>query len=244
MSDDKELPPSEKKLHKALEKNQDQQSQEMTSLVSGLAMAVVFYAAVPRLAGVVTPLLRMEPLAIDQVGTLRDRISVVLGELVGVAETGAAVLFAAALLGGLLANIANRRRPPGFKMPQIKYNPMQSAKQMFQPSQVLATARLWLICVIVIAAVAYLGWRNLPGAVMGAFTSPAVDVEIALWLPCTIVPLVLSLLVVSAVVDVFQKHMQFIKNNRMDHEEVKKENKEDNGDPLIKSKRLELAREE
>lgn len=244
MSDDKELPPSEKKLRKGLEENQDQQSQEMTSLVSGVVLATTFYMAVPRLADVVGPLLHLEPLAIDRVGTLKDRIGTTVAELAGVAEVGAAVLFAAALTAGLLANVANRRRPPSLKMPQLSYNPLKSAKQMFKPSHVLATAKLWLICLMVIAIVAFLSWRHLPDAVMGAYLGPSADIAMALWLPRTVVPLILLLLGLSAAVDAVQKHKEFVKNNRMDHEEVKKENKEDNGDPLIKAKRLELAREE
>ncbi len=244
MSDDKELPPSEKKLQKALDESQDQQSDEVNSVASFLVLGGAFYALVPMLVPTVAPLLRLDPLQLARTDQLKVAIMANLLPLLQLAEFAGATLLGVAFAAGLLGNLLNRRRPPALKMPEFSYNPLDTAKNMFKPSQLIATLRLWLIAVLCICAVAYLVLTNLPTAAFGVYATDDSAVVLARRLPWSVVPLVFCAVVFSAILDAIRRRADFIKQNRMDHEEVKQENKEDNGDPMIKSKRMELAREQ
>lgn len=244
MSDDKELPPSEKKLQKALDESQDQQSDEVNSVASLLVLGGAFYALVPMLAPTVASLVRLDPLQLTRTDQLKFAIMANLLPLLQLAEFAGATLLGVAFAAGLLGNLLNRRRPPAPKMPELSYNPLDTAKNMFKPSQLIATLRLWLIAVLCICAVAYLVLTNLPTAVFGVYATDDSAMALAQRLPWSVVPLVFCVVVFSAILDAIRRKTDFIKQNRMDQEEVKKENKEDNGDPMIKSKRMELAREQ
>ncbi|MGI4795408.1 MAG: EscU/YscU/HrcU family type III secretion system export apparatus switch protein [Janthinobacterium lividum] len=243
MSDDKELPASEKKLRRALDENEDQPSEEISGLASLLVLGAVFHVVLPAIGASLVPLLRLETLDLRHLDNLNATIIATLLPLIRLAEIAAVLLFATALFAGLTGNLINRRRPPSLKMPSLSFDPLSHAKQLFRPSALLATFKLWVMAVALIAVIGALAWSRLPLAAYGGRASPSSIASISASMGWAILPIVVGVAALSAVIDAVQKRMTFIADQRMDHEEIKKENKEDNGDPLIKAKRLELARD-
>lgn len=242
MAEDKEHPASAKKLRKAREKGQDPQSSEIYDFCD----VVVGYAAMtmllPTLAGLIISLMRFDHLVWQTWslgGTDRLGLSLLLSTMQSLAPTLAGSCF----IAGLLGYIGNRGRPPSAVPLKISYNPMSKITGMFQPSQVLGNLRGWVGAVLVMAFAVWVSWHELPALVSGTFCSDGCDVAIAKSAFELMVVPALFVKFLFSVFDVVLKRMKFMKDQKMSHEEVKREHKEDQGDPHIKGKRKQLARE-
>jgi flagellar biosynthesis protein FlhB len=242
MSEDKELPPSDQKLQKALDENQDEQSDEINGLVTTFTIGAMAYMLLPGVVTTAEALLRMDGMDARRLDNVRGVINELFDRIAGLAEHGAFVLLGAALVSGFLGNLLNRRRPPSFKGPSFSYDPLSKAAGMFKVSLLLTTLKTWVLALLIVGLFAWRGSGLLPITVNAIYASPLQAIATAWQISSGLLPLTVGIVILSALVDAVQKHMSFISSNKMDEEEVKKENKEDNGDPAIKSKRMEIMR--
>jgi flagellar biosynthesis protein FlhB len=124
-----------------------------------------------------------------------------------------------------------------------RLDPSKNLKRLLAPSQFVETGKA-LLKVAVVGAIV---WKLLAGAIPStAALSQAGPSAIAPWLADQVGRLLLTIGLAYAAVggaDYFWQRFQFEKSLRMSKEEVKREAKEEQGDPIIRSARRRFARE-
>lgn len=129
------------------------------------------------------------------------------------------------------------------KLDLKKIDPIQGAKKIFSQSNFVEFLKSVVKVIAVTACVAYVIIKNIKDLVY----APSCGVEclisvfsVILWQMLVYVCLIF---VVVAIVDLVYQRYEFIRKNKMTKDQVKKDYKETEGDPEIKSKRKKLQRE-
>lgn len=146
-------------------------------------------------------------------------------------------------LSALTAYFAMRREFPRFFEYKIKYNPLNTIKTTYHWSEILNKINLFLAFLIGVGIFSVLMYNYIPEIVMAMFCSPACRAELGY---SVLTMGVLLFVAVVAVLTLFEfgfKRMKFMKDVRMSDEEIKRERKEDSGDPQIKARRRQMMRE-
>lgn len=157
------------------------------------------------------------------------------------AATGPAM--AGAAIGAVVSMVLQLGWPPAFKMPGFditKMSPLKNLPNAFGPTAMLrrtgaAVAKLALVGVIVV-----LSLRNrvvISALDAGSLGALAWDlIRLAMWL-------VLGVLALLAAVDFFLAKRRMNEQMKMSGEEVKREHREQDGDPMVKGRRKQRMRE-
>ena len=247
---DKTEEPTPRKLQKAREQGDVPSSKEAGTATMVLALAAITALVMPQIAPQLVGVLRR---VIEAAGSLdvgegragmRD-VGIVMTQLYRAAGLVLApvlgVLLLAALAGVALQGdtvVATERIRPKLS----KLSPLSGLKKMFSPDALVEFVKSVGKVLVVGAVAVWIAYR----AVTGIWQTEA-------FLPESLAPYMqhytAQLLIIVAVftaavavVDVVFKRMRWMKKQRMTIKQVRDEHKDQEGDPLIKGKRMEIRR--
>ncbi len=242
---EKKFPPSAKKLRDARRKGHIPKSDQLTSTAAFASSLVVLGVAFP--------------FCLEQLGQLMEGAYALMaeerhqqawiafcGRAAGVLLWLMAPFVCAAVAGVLIAGVLQSRgllsfEPLGLKFEKL--NPASNLKQIFSLKKLLDLCKKLVETLLLSLIVGGVIWKCAPDLLLAVRLSPAsiaqVGAKVGLWLfiACT-----LFWVAVSAV-DYGIQRFTFMREQRMTHDEVKREHKDADGDPHIKSKRRAEHRE-
>ncbi|QGZ65822.1 type III secretion system export apparatus subunit SctU [Paraburkholderia acidisoli] len=245
MSDEKTEQPTDKKLRDA---RRDGEVSKSTDLVDGVLLAAGVIALAAGGGALVDAARSSLQIALRFVGGDHDMVTLA----VALQQIGSRVIGAVAVpVGvGMLAILLALMPQVGFQisMKPVSFNlqavsPMAGFKKIFSVRALIDLAKM----LIKGATVALVMWQTVKGLmpmVVGSLYQPLPE------LARLFSQMVLKLFGVAAVVfvilaaaDIKLQKWLFIRSKKMSKDEVKREHKQDEGDPMIKGERRRLARE-
>lgn len=245
MADEKTEEPTDQKLEKAREEGNFPKSQEFASaIVFGLVLMTCLFGAnqfFDRLRLLIQMGFRFDADSLSQEALL-VKIGLVYSSALWLMVPIALVAAVAGLIG-MLAQIGFH---VSFKPIEPKFenlDPVKGFKKIFSIKSILELAQM-LVRGIIIAAVAWWLIKGALGLFAGAaYQSLPVIGEAAWHLITRLLQFAALCFLLMSGVDYAIQRWQYMKGQRMSKDEVKREFKESEGDPLLKSVRTQLARE-
>jgi type III secretion protein U len=124
-----------------------------------------------------------------------------------------------------------------------KFNPATNLKQMFSPDAFFEFG-MGIVKLAVLSVIFYTVAKASIGALIGSLYAgaPAILPVLSVILKKTVVYFAVTFAILAAADFLFRK-FRFIKQNMMTKDEVKREYKDSEGDPIIKSRRRQIAEE-
>ncbi len=245
-SQDKQLPATERKLQKARSDGQAARSRDLSHLailgVGALALLVLAPWFVEYLQRALRQQLVFDASTVQATGHMLTRLQAIAG--VGVLAslafallTSSAVLLAAVGAGGWIFSF--KPITPQFN----RLNPLSGLANLFSKQQMANVAKM----VLMTAILSLVAWRYMRGSVetmaqLVLQPSPQSIAHAGQWIVSG-TALLLLVVFVFAVIDVPLQAFFFKQRLKMSHEEVKQEHKESDGNPQLKGKMRQRARE-
>ncbi len=245
-SQDKQLPATERKLQKARSDGQAARSRDLSHLailgVGALGQLALAPWVVEYLQRALRQQLGIDAATVQATGTMLQRLQTIAG--VGVLAslafallTSGAVLLAAVGAGGWIYSL--KPITPQFN----RLNPLSGFANLFSKQQLTNVSKMVLMTTIL----SFVAWRYMSDSVekmaqLVLQPSPLSLGHAGQWVVSG-VALLLLVVFVFAVVDVPLQAFFFKQRLKMSHEEVKQEHKESDGNPQLKGKQRQRARE-
>ncbi|MEX3816108.1 type III secretion system export apparatus subunit SctU [Paraburkholderia sp. BR13439] len=237
--------PTEKKLRDAREEGQTAQSHDLTGAVSLLLVLLVAVAGGDFLSG---KLKQIVQIALDGVSADRSPGAVTRVWL-DIASQAVFLLFPFALvavLGAVMAlmpqvGLLITMKPVAPKLSAV--SPASGIQRIFSLKSLLELGKM-LIKAALLGAVLYQSVLMLIPLISGAAFQPVNAIVVLSWhAVLRVIGVAALVLLVIGAVDFKIQQWLLIRRNKMSLEDIKRESKESEGDPEIKNKRKELARE-
>ena len=245
-SQDKQLPATERKLQKARSDGQAARSRDLSHLailgVGALGLLALAPWFVEYLQRALRQQLVFDAATVQATGTMLQRLQTIAG--VGVLAslafallTGGAVLLAAVGAGGWIYSL--KPITPQFN----RLNPLSGFANLFSKQQLTNVSKMVLMTTIL----SFVAWRYMSDSVekmaqLVLQPSPLSLGHAGQWVVSG-VALLLLVVFVFVVIDVPLQAFFFKQRLKMSHEEVKQEHKESDGNPQLKGKQRQRARE-
>jgi type III secretion protein U len=241
-SEEKTLPASQKKLQDARRKGQVSSSKDLVSGFTMLAAVLYLLYAWPTMRDRVVQLVDVVSTSTDRpfAETWQRAVYGSIDVLVMTTVPLLAVVFAVAVLMGMAATLG-----PVFSFESVKLqfdhiNPMQGAKRIFSTRNLIEFVKSLAKVVVLTAAF----WTVLRGFIPPLFQTPSCGEGcLGPMVISTLQPLAVTAVIAFVVIGVLdmplQRHL-FLKEMRMSRTEKKREMKDLEGNPLIKSERRRL----
>lgn len=245
MSDEKTEEPTDKKLEDAREKGQSHQSQDINAaanlVTATLCLALAAGMSVDHLGALVALAVQNGAAARDDTDMnaiafemARHGLSIVLPFLV-------ASVTIAVVTGFLQVGLVVSFEPVAFKFEKV--DPVAGLKKLFSLRSLIDFGKM-LVKACVLGAVVFVITRSLLPLLIGSAMQSPHGMALLAWSAllklCGAAALVF---VVIGPVDHALQRWLFVRDQRMSKDEVKREHKDAEGDPQIKSARRQLARE-
>jgi type III secretion protein U len=244
VSDEKTEKPTDKKIEDAREKGQVPVSKDLARLVSLLVVAEIAFGTVPIWSEKAFALLDLSIMRIGQdfQHSLGEILTSSLYFVLGVFAMFLVVCSVVAFIshwGQFGVLIEPKALEPKFD----KLNPINGFKQMFEPKK-LAELLMTVIKATLIGWLVYTLVRNrLPVIIALAGGEPKDIFSGFVGLLQSVFHVIVGLCFCLALADFGMQKYFHVKQLMMDKDEIKREHKEMEGDPLIKGKRKQLARQ-
>ncbi len=245
-SQDKNLPATERKLQKARQDGQAARSRDLSHLailgVGALALLLLAPWFVEYLERALRQSLVFDAATVRSPGDMLARLKTlavvgVAGSVAIALMTSLAALLAALGAGGFILSL--KPITPQFN----RLNPLKGFANLFSKQQLANVAKM----VLMTAILSVVAWKFMAGSVetmAGLVLQPsAVALRLAGQWIVSGVALLLLVVFVFAVVDVPLQAFFFKSRLKMSHEEVKQEHKESDGNPQLKGRMRQKARE-
>ncbi|MFP3550288.1 type III secretion system export apparatus subunit SctU [Paraburkholderia sp. SIMBA_049] len=245
MSDDKTEQPTEKRLRKARE---DGEVAKSTDLVDGALLAVGVGMLMATGDKMVDGLRSCISIALKFVAGPHDMTTLLLAvNQIGSRMAGALLpMIGAAILAAVAALAGQTGIVISMKAVSLKFenvSPMAGIKRIFSLKSLLELAKM-MIKGIVLAIVM---WKTITGLlplVTGSLFQSLPELsKLASFVVIRLLAVAAALYVVFGGVDFKLQKFLFIRGKKMSKDEIKREFKQDEGDPIIKGERRRLARE-
>jgi type III secretion protein U len=245
MSDEKPLPPSQKKLRDARQRGEIVKSQEVTQMASLTALLLYGWAAssqgLDSVMRVFALLDELGPAMLTPDGLVWF-ITQAFSRIAFLLIILAVLPVAFGIFGGLMQSgwlIAFEPLAPKFE----RLNPVQNLKNMFTLTKLADVVRRLAKSLLIFAAIWWLSRRMVVVSVTAPdWPTPVIVALIARSL-LELVTIAAVVFLLGAVLDYVLQRIQFMKQQGMSHDEVKREYKELEGDPHLRGKRKSLQRE-
>lgn len=244
MSGEKNEKPTDKKVEDARKKGQVAVSRDLAH--------VVMLVSVMEFVFVTEPLWRQSILSLFNLSTtkLGQPFPAVMAEMVHAAGTLLAVAFAACfVLCIVMAMVANWGQfgilvAPEVLTPKLdKLDPINGVKQLFSKKK-LGELVMSLLKAVLVSLITYVMIRDQLGTILQfAGGTPDHIYQAFFTLVKTIFHVVIGVFLVVAVIDFAMQKYFHTKSLNMDMEEIKREYRESEGDPMVKGMRKQLARQ-
>jgi type III secretion protein U len=244
-TEEKTLPATPKKLRDARRKGQVPHSKDLVA-GAGLVAAVVYLLhARSIIEARVTSLVDLVAAAIDQpfTETWQRLVPLAVQVLVLTSVPLAALVFAISAIAGMAGTLGPVF---AFENASLKFehiDPVQGAKRIFSARNLIEFAKAVAKVVVLIAAF----WLTLRTLVQSLFETPACGGTcLGPMTIATMKPLAITAAIAFAaigLIDVLLQYRLYLRDMRMTHTERKRELKDLEGDPLIRSERRRVRRQ-
>ncbi|AFJ89301.1 MULTISPECIES: EscU/YscU/HrcU family type III secretion system export apparatus switch protein [Burkholderia] len=239
---EKNQQPTAKRLREAREKGDVPKSAETVSSAFFVGVCVALAVGLGTLFARLQALFR---LVFDAAGAADPaaRLAVLVD---GAARDWAllsAQIVAAGLLAGLLAGFVQVGGVMAWSrlVPQLsRLNPAEGLKNMWSMRNLV---KMLLKTVLLVATLGWLIVESLDPSVQAGFTRPVSILALIVKLLMLLFGWAALIYVVMALIDIVHQRHEFNQKMKMSIDEVRREHKEDEGDPHIAAKRRQLARE-
>ncbi|MBU9126820.1 EscU/YscU/HrcU family type III secretion system export apparatus switch protein [Burkholderia multivorans] len=242
---EKNQPPTAKRLREAREKGDVPKSAETISSAFFVGVCVALAVGVGTLFARLQALFR---LVFDAVGAADP--SAPIAALIDAAArdwaTLSAQIVAAGLLLGVLAGFVQVGGVMAWSrlVPQLsRLNPAEGLKNLWSLRNLVNLAKMLLKTALLVATLGWLIVESLDPSVQSGFTRPMSILALIVKLLMLLFGWAALIYVVMALIDIVHQRHEFNRKMKMSIDEVRREHKEDEGDPHIEAKRRQLARE-
>jgi type III secretion protein U len=243
MSEEKKKPPTQRKLEKAREEGESVHSADATAAGVLLFATLFFWTASSMMGG---HLARLFAIVWDSMlkptQDLRVPIYAMLSELLWLTLPLALVLTAGGVLAlALQGSVTASMDPVMFKFEKV--NPAEGLKRIFSV-RTFTDALLMVVKLVVISVLLWATLRSMLPLMVGVMARPPLVMgELFRQELLRLLAIGTAVFLVFGLLDYGLQRFLFIRDHRMDEDEVKRENKENFGNPQVKSKRKEVAKE-
>ncbi|UVE69360.1 type III secretion system export apparatus subunit SctU [Burkholderia pyrrocinia] len=245
MSDDKTEEPTDKKLRDARRDGDVARSTDLTDAVS-MSIAALFLIAAADHFGEAMRALVNSALAFVSADHSLVAMTARLYKLGGIALWAIAPLLLFAALAAIAGSVLQVGLQISLKpvMPNISaLNPGEGLKKLFSPRTAIESVKM-IVKATVIFCVAWKAIVWLFPLVVGSLYQSPPELSRIVWeILAKLLIVMAGLFVLVGAVDVKLQRFMFMKKMKMTKDEVKRESKNDEGDPLLKGERRRLARE-
>ncbi|GEM_PF-231104 len=243
-SEEKSLPPTDKKLREARKKGQIAKSTDSVSAISVTMLTLYLVMAWP---SILEEFSRMFDVAAR--AAIRGGPSSWEGAFAETAEASANIIIpiyllglAATFLGGVLSNKGVVFAFDPLKPDLKRIHPVEGFKKIFSVRNVVEFLKALVKSILLLGALGLSAWYGLAAIMRIPYCGSgcADDVLVSVAGPLVIIALMLFLF--GAMIDMGVQKWLFTRDMRMTHTEQKREMKETFGDPHIRSARKQLQR--
>jgi len=243
-SEEKSLPPSDKKLREGRKKGQIAKSTDTVSAVVMIFLVAYLILGWPVIQSAFQRMFDTAGLAAAQGGTdswgiaIRDTWAAMGKIMIPIYI----VSFLAIFLGSVISNkglvISFHQVKPDLK----KIHPGEGFKKIFSAKNFIEFLKALVKSMLILGVLAAIGWFGLQAIMQAPLCRQDCidDVLIVVALPLIFAAMVLF--IVSAIVDMTLQKWLFTREMRMTHSEMKREMKEIYGDPMVRRARSEARR--
>ncbi|HGL6720823.1 EscU/YscU/HrcU family type III secretion system export apparatus switch protein [Burkholderia contaminans] len=242
---EKDQKPTAKRLREAREKGDVPKSAETISSAFFVGVCVALAVGIGALFGRLQALFR---LVFDAVGAAAPsaRIAVLIDGAARDWATLSSQIVAAGLLAGLLAGFVQVGGVMAWSrlVPQLsRLNPAEGMKNLWSLRNLVNLAKMLLKTALLVATLGWLIVESLDPSVQSGFTRPISILALIVKLLMLLFGWAALIYIVMALIDIVHQRHEFNQKMKMSIDEVRREHKEDEGDPHIEAKRRQLARE-
>ncbi|VWB45735.1 type III secretion protein [Burkholderia lata] len=242
---EKDQKPTAKRLREAREKGDVPKSAETISSAFFVGVCVALAVGIGALFARLQALFR---LVFDAVGAADPsaRIAVLIDGAARDWATLSAQIVAAGLLAGLLAGFVQVGGVMAWSrlVPQLsRLNPAEGMKNLWSLRNLVNLAKMLLKTALLVATLGWLIVESLDPSVQSGFTRPISILALIVKLLMLLFGWAALIYIVMALIDIVHQRHEFNQKMKMSIDEVRREHKEDEGDPHIEAKRRQLARE-
>lgn len=242
---EKDQKPTAKRLREAREKGDVPKSAETISSAFFVGVCVALAVGIGALFARLQALFR---LVFDAVGAADPsaRIAVLIDGAARDWATLSAQIVATGLLAGLLAGFVQVGGVMAWSrlVPQLsRLNPAEGMKNLWSLRNLVNLAKMLLKTALLVATLGWLIVESLDPSVQSGFTRPISILALIVKLLMLLFGWAALIYIVMALIDIVHQRHEFNQKMKMSIDEVRREHKEDEGDPHIEAKRRQLARE-
>ncbi len=244
MSDEKTEEPTEQRLRESAEKGQVAQRKNVSETFTVTVGVLMIFATWPTFLIGVSAVFDATLDNLDQ--PFGNRWSA-LFQAIGRSVMFGLVITAALALSGTLFhllinkfNFAPKSMSPNFD----KFNPINGLKGIFSKNTIYSFFRLTIFFSAAMGILYVVVKQNLGEIIRASYCGLDCVAEVFYQVFVLTLILILGVLLILAVIDFKIQNMIFLSQTRMSKEEVKREHKGNEGDPLIKSARHNIAMED
>ncbi|RZI42211.1 EscU/YscU/HrcU family type III secretion system export apparatus switch protein [Herbaspirillum sp. HC18] len=244
MSEEKTEQPTDKKIEDAREKGQVAMSKDLARLCTLVVGAEIAFIGIPLWRESIQSLMELSILRIGaEFQAAMWEMLISAGMLLVIVF---AIYFIACTIAGVFGHwgqfgvlISTKALEPNLD----KLNPVNGLKQLFAKKKLVEVLLTTLKAMVIAWLVFVLAREQLPAIVSLSGGEPKDAFTAFVAILRSIFHIVIVLCLCIALVDYGVQHHFHIKSLMMDMEEIKREFKESEGDPMVKGKRKQLARE-
>ncbi|AGT08873.1 EscU/YscU/HrcU family type III secretion system export apparatus switch protein [Paracoccus aminophilus] len=234
-SEEKNLPPSRRKLKKAREKGQVVTSREAVASISMAVILIYLYARHAAIAADLRALFTVEaPETANFAGALAEKARISLRLGAGVVLPVMIAAIAVSVLAGMVVSggplFSTQALAPDF----TKLSPASGFKKIFGRRALMGFLMHLIRLSVLLTAPALLLWGSLGGLIAAPPCGISCTGAAALALLQPIVTAILAMLVLAALLDYMVQRSEFMREQRMSISEFKREMKDQDGDPQLK----------
>ncbi|WP_429499442.1 type III secretion system export apparatus subunit SctU [Robbsia andropogonis] len=245
MADEKTEQPTDKKLRDARRDGETVKSTDLPFAAMLIVAAIAFSVGGPHMAEQLRIVMRG---GLDVVNSQNGSAS--LHELLVSASIHALLLLLPIVMGAAFIGVATIAAQVGLEISlkplEPKFdaiNPASGLKRIFSVRSLIDLVKT-IVKAVLITAVLWKTMMILMPLMLGVVYEPVDSiVKIAWSVVCRVLGIAGVLYLIIGIADYGIQHWLFIRDHRMSKDEVKREHKNSEGDPLIKNQRRKIARE-
>ena len=245
MSDEKTEQPTDKKLEDARRDGETSKSTDLPAAVLFLAGSLALSLASGQLGEHFSLLMRI---GLDVGRSASPDFDLTRAMMAAAVQTAWILLpvFAVAFMVPLLVMMAQVGINISFKPLEPKFsaiNPASGIKRLFSIRSLIDLVKMTITALVLFAVLYKLMLSLLPVAAGLAYQTPLGAAQMSMSLLCKFLSVAGFVYLVVGSIDFGVQKWLFVRDHRMSKDEIKREYKESEGDPEIKGKRKQIARE-
>ena len=243
-SEEKSLPPSDKKLREGRKKGQIAKSTDMTSAVVMVFLVAYLILGWPVIRGAFERMFDTagQAAALDGTASWGAAIQDTWGAMGTIMLPIYLLSFFAIFLGSIMSNKGIVASFEQIKPDLKKIHPAEGFKKMFSIKNVVEFIKALVKSILLLLALGFAGWLGFRAMMQIPLCETDCSDDVLILVVAPLVFTTLALFILSALVDANVQKWLFMREMRMTHSEMKREMKEMYGDPMVRRARNEIRR--